>query len=59
MPDKKAPLLSRPKDRSLESFKKWMTEFVNYINPDHGSSLTEDQWKDKHKRFWAKVDASK
>jgi len=59
MPETKNPLVSRPKDRSLESFKRWMTEMTDHINPDHGSTLSEDQWKEKHRKFWEKADSVK
>ena len=53
----KRAILSRPKDRSLESYKAWMREFVSKINPNAKSVLTDEQWEDKWKRFWAKVDS--
>jgi hypothetical protein len=50
------PLVSRPKDRSLESFKKWILEMVKKLNPDAGDTMTDEKWKEKHKKFWAKAD---
>ncbi len=48
--------LSRPKDKSLETYKAWITEIVLRLNPDAKDTLTEEQWVDKWKRFWAKVE---
>ena len=60
MPTKNKPLVSRPKDRSLASYKAWITEMTKHINPQSdGSSMTEDKWKQAHEKFWAKADAKK
>jgi len=52
MTDKK-PSLSRPKDRTLESFKAWMNEIVNSLAPDapEGDN-SEEHWIALWKKFW-------
>jgi len=50
--------LSRPKDKSLEAYKAWITEITLRLNPNAKETLTEEQWVDRWKRFWAKVEES-
>lgn len=61
MPDKKEKArltLSRPKDRSLEAFKKWITGVMQAFKPDAKDTTTEEQWQDAHRRFWEKADSA-
>lgn len=60
MPDQK-PFLSRPKDRSLEAFKAWMKELFDRIlsSDAERDTISDEQWKKDHERFWAKVDEAK
>ena len=60
MADKKIQLhLTRPKDRTLESYKSWIRGLIERINPEQKrGQLTEEEWKKAHAEFWAKVDAA-
>ena len=60
MPDEKVQLhISRPTDRTLESFKKWIQGVVERINPGAtDGKLTEEAWIKNHKEFWDKVDSA-
>jgi hypothetical protein len=52
--DKKPQLtLSRPADKSLEAFKAFITKFVQKISPGSQSDITEEEWIEFHKEFWA------
>jgi hypothetical protein len=57
MTDKKPRLhLTRPADRSLEAFKKWMTDLAERLVPGAPNDMTEEKWVAKHKKFWEGVD---
>jgi hypothetical protein len=57
MPDEKPRLvLSRPKDKSLESFKAWIQGVVKAINPNAKDTTTEEQWIESWKKFWSKAE---
>jgi hypothetical protein len=56
MSTNRSPFLSRPKDRSVEAYKVWMEEVINYINPDAENNMTDELWAAGHKEFWLKVD---
>ena len=46
-------ILSRPKDRSLEAFKIWMTEIAERLTTQKVMiNLTEEEWKKNWKEFW-------
>lgn len=48
---KQKVLLSRSKDKSLEAFKAWITEFTKHLlgrEPD----FSEEKWVEFWKRFW-------
>jgi hypothetical protein len=47
-------MLSRPKDKSLESYKAWIKEFALSLNPDAKDTMTEEQWIEGWKKFWSK-----
>jgi hypothetical protein len=49
------PLL--PKDRSLEAYKEWIINVAQKIQPDAKDSLSESEWKKRHKAFWEDVDS--
>ena len=53
---KKLPFLSRPKDRSLESFKAWMTEITKQMGAK--GEVSDEKWVELHRRFWDKNDAA-
>ncbi len=56
-PNKKPQLhLTRPANRSLEAFKKWMTELSERLVPGAPNNMTEAQWATKHKEFWERLD---
>jgi hypothetical protein len=62
MPDKKEKAkltLSRPPDRSLETFKKWINGIMDALKPGTEDTTTEEQWADAHRRFWEKADSKK
>ncbi len=45
--------LARPKDRSLEAFKIWMTEIAERLTTQKTMiRLTEDEWRKNWKEFW-------
>jgi sulfur relay (sulfurtransferase) DsrC/TusE family protein len=45
--------LSRPKDRSLEAFKLWMTEIAERLTTQKEMiKLTDEEWKKNWKEFW-------
>jgi hypothetical protein len=48
--------LSRPKDKSLEAYKAWITEITSRLNPDAKSTMTEEQWAERWNQFWCKVE---
>ena len=51
-PEKRATP-SRPKDRSLEAYKAWITEIANRLTTDKTKlNLTEKDWVDSWKDFW-------
>lgn len=51
--------ITRPTDRSLEAYKKWVSGLVQKVNPKSASTMTEEDWKKAHKEFWDKVDSQK
>jgi hypothetical protein len=56
MADKK-PILSRPKDESLEAFKAWIMEIFTRFTGKTESEMSEEKWKEKYQAFWAKEKA--
>jgi hypothetical protein len=56
VPDK---FYSRPKDKSLQAYKDWITGVVNRINPDAKDTMTEAKWVESWKEFWSKAEDSK
>lgn len=58
MSDEKVRVLSRPKDRSLEAFKEWITNMVRKLNPSAPEEVIPDsEWEADWKTFWSKVPA--
>lgn len=51
------PSLSRPKDNSLESYKAWIKEITLSLNPQAEMTLTDKEYEDGWKRFWAKAES--
>jgi uncharacterized protein YaaR (DUF327 family) len=51
----KKPILSRPKDKSLEAYKAWIKEFVKSLGGSSEDDMTEEQWVEGWKKFWSKV----
>ena len=50
--------LSRPKDRTLEAYKAWMTEIIDRMLPsDNPRVMTDQDWEDGWKIFWSDVDS--
>ncbi len=56
--DNKKPQLhlTRPADRSLEAFKKWMTDLAQRLVPGAPNDMTEEMWVAKHGEFWERLD---
>jgi hypothetical protein len=51
------PLLSRPKDRTLQAFKEWMEEIGDKLLPkDAPRVMTEKDWERLWKEFWSEAD---
>ena len=45
--------VSRPTDRSLESFKAWIAENARRLTTQKtGIKLTEEEWRKSWKEFW-------
>jgi hypothetical protein len=45
--------LSRPKDKSLEAYKAWMTELAERLTTEKtGIKWTEKEWIENWKKFW-------
>jgi hypothetical protein len=53
VPDK---FYSRPKDKSLQAYKDWITGVVKRINPNAKDTMTEEKWEESWKRFWSKAE---
>lgn len=47
-------MLSRPNDKSLESYKAWIKEITLSLNPDAKDTMMEAQWIEGWKKFWSK-----
>jgi hypothetical protein len=45
-------------DRSLQSFKNWINGMAFSINPNLKDTVTEEQWVEHWKKFWAGVDSA-
>lgn len=59
MTETKAQLhITRPNDRSLEEYKKWIQGLVQKVNPGNESKMTEDDWIKAHREFWEKIDST-
>jgi hypothetical protein len=51
------PLLSRPKDKTLQAFKEWMKEIGDKLLPkDAPRVMTEKDWERLWKEFWSEAD---
>jgi hypothetical protein len=45
--------VSRPKDRSLEAYKAWITEIAERLTTNRtGIKWTEEEWRANWKKFW-------
>jgi hypothetical protein len=45
--------VSRPKDKSLEAYKAWITEIAERLTTNRmGISWTEEEWIANWKKFW-------
>lgn len=47
---------SRPKDKSLQAYKDWISRLTHLLNPDAEDTMTEEEWGAAWKKFWSKVD---
>jgi hypothetical protein len=45
------PVLSRPKDKSLEAFKAWIREITKSLGGSE-EEMTEEEWVQGWKDFW-------
>jgi hypothetical protein len=43
---------SRPKDKSLEAYKAWITELVSRLTTNNEIQLTEQEWIAHWKEYW-------
>lgn len=43
---------SRPKDKSLEAYKAWMSEIAARLTTQKSIKLTEAEWRKSWKDFW-------
>jgi sulfur relay (sulfurtransferase) DsrC/TusE family protein len=43
---------SRPKDKSLEAYKAWMSEIAARLTTQKSIKLTEEEWRKSWKDFW-------
>ena len=50
--------LLQPKSQSLEDFRKFIDALGKHLGISRdGPKMTDEEWAEKHKRFWAKKDA--
>ena len=54
MPEK---FYSRPRDKSLQAYKDWIQDMTRRLNPNAEDTMTDEEWIDGWKKFWAKVDS--
>ena len=54
--NKRRVILSRPRDRSFEAYKEWMTEFSMRLLGPVDETITDEEWKEYHKQFWESKD---
>lgn len=54
MDEKKKPLLSRPKDESLQAFKDWIIELTIHLTGKTDDSMTDEKFEEAWKKFWKK-----
>ena len=50
--ENKKVILSRPKDKSLESFKAWIMELTLHMTGKAEDTMTPAEWEEKWKEFW-------
>jgi sulfur relay (sulfurtransferase) DsrC/TusE family protein len=43
---------SRPKDKSLEAYKAWISEIAARLTTQKSIKLTEEEWRKSWKDFW-------
>lgn len=51
-----ANFLSRPKDRSLQSYKDWIMGIALRFDSKAKDNLSEEEWIARWKAFWNKAD---
>ena len=49
------PIVSRPKDKSLASYKAWIQEITEFLKPGAKTVKTEEQWEEGWRKFWSKA----
>jgi hypothetical protein len=46
----------RPMDKSLQAYKDWIMAMAKSLNPNAKNTMTEEEWVQRWKKFWAKVE---
>ena len=58
MDKKKEVLFLRPRDKSLEAFKAWISVLMVHLTGEERDNFSEEQWRAYWQKFWASDDAS-
>ena len=46
-------VVSRPSDKSLAAFKKWILDTTKSLGGSEKDDLTEKEWRESWKEFWS------
>jgi len=52
MDKKKEVLFLRPRDKSLEAYKEWISTLTRFLIGEARDTLTEEEWKTAWQEFW-------
>jgi len=52
MDKKKEVLFLRPRDKSLEAFKAWISALMVHLTGEERDNLSEEQWRAYWQEFW-------
>ena len=50
-------LYLRPRDKSLEAFKAWISALMVHLTGEERDNMSEEQWRAYWLKFWAAGDA--
>ena len=57
MAQNKKVLYLRPKDKSLEAFKAWISALMVHLAGEERDNMSEEQWRAYWLKFWAAGDS--